>query len=206
MLETIREYGTLKLADAGEVVAARDRHADYWRDWLLGSTSTYVAIVSRATSTLFATVRRRVTDLIAMLNWLADQGRLREVFAPVAVLMSPLWIGDGRFDEGADWMRRVATVDPDDPDLRLLHDSSAFWLAIYRGGDSGVLGLFERMQQSADADGLSVPARLSARAPTTTALAGIGGDARPFSDVEVAEARALVDAEPGSELARTPTC
>ena len=201
MLETIREYGILKLVDADEVGRVRDRHADYWREWLVGPSETYSALFSRQSSTRFATIRRRATDLIAMLNWRAEQDRLSEAFASATELTAALWIGDGRFDEGAEWLRRVGDVVPDDPDLTLRYQTMSCWLAGYRG-QSDAADLYTQVIRSMDVDGVTPAARLMAAPLIVTGIAGLGLDARPYADSRVDEAQALVTREPASELAR----
>jgi predicted ATPase/class 3 adenylate cyclase len=202
MLETIREYGTLKLVDTDEVGAARDRHAEYWCDWLIGPTYSTPTLIARLSSARYATIRQRATDFVAMLNWWADQGRLADAFAPVVELTAPLWIGDGRFDEGAEWLLRVAAVVPNDPDLRVRYDSVVCWVAAYRG-DPDVLARYGDLLRSAEADGVSVMARLMVGPLVITGIAGLGMDARPYADARVDEARVLAESEPPSELART---
>ena len=136
-----------------------------------------------------------------MLNWWADQGRLAQVFAPAVELTPPLWIGDGRFDEGAEWLRRVAAVVPDDPDLRVRYDMVVCWLAAYRG-DPDVRDLSGQLLRSAEADGVTVPARLLVSNLVITGIAGLGIDARPYADARVEETRSLSQHEPDSEQVR----
>ncbi|HYI16983.1 MAG TPA: LuxR C-terminal-related transcriptional regulator [Thermomicrobiales bacterium] len=99
MLETIREYGQDRLNDAGELPAARSRHAEY--------VLTYVEQASQASITSEQSVwARRVIDdldnIRAALRWTIETEPIEALRIASALRM--FWVFNGLLREGRFWL------------------------------------------------------------------------------------------------------
>jgi predicted ATPase/DNA-binding SARP family transcriptional activator len=106
MLETIREYGQQRLAERGELAAARTAHAGYFYDlalWLEPATRDH-----RQDEALAIWHRER-GNVLAALGWLIESGRGHDA---LIMLLSQLWGYLRRDQEGelAYWLDRVISA------------------------------------------------------------------------------------------------
>jgi predicted ATPase/class 3 adenylate cyclase len=106
MLETIREYGLLRLADSGEDSAVRRRHATHW-----------IEITEQALGSLFgpdqvASIRRLETEhanFRSALAWALRSGEA-ELGLQLAAALRDYWRLRGHFREGARWLDDILAM------------------------------------------------------------------------------------------------
>ena len=113
MLDTIREYAALRLAQAGESAAVRLR----LRDYVLRTAEHNLAIgMARIPAPWAARVdvfRRYDVDAgnaVRVLNWCLEQGDA-EAGLRICLAVSPCWIVWGTFGEGGEWLRSLLALD-----------------------------------------------------------------------------------------------
>jgi len=109
MLQTIREYAFERLADSGEEVAVRDRHAEY-----------FVALAEAATPHLdgpeavarLADLDREIDNLRAALDWRLARGgaEAAEATGRLVVALRAYWSRRGHLREGRRALERALTA------------------------------------------------------------------------------------------------
>ena len=104
MLETIREYATDRLEEAGEAETIRDRHLEHFI--ALGERA-YESQRSAAESIWFATLDAEHDNLRAALDWAGDHHPGRE--AALAGAVAPYWMIRGHTREAQDRLARALT-------------------------------------------------------------------------------------------------
>ena len=111
LLETIRAFAEDRLAEAGEVAAARDRHLDWVVDALAalgpGFDGPDPARAMRS-------ARQLVNDARAAMHHAERSGRSIAMWN-LLELLGWWFFYEGRLDEAADWYRRACEVDEDAP-------------------------------------------------------------------------------------------
>ncbi len=167
MLETIREYGLEKLADAGELEAIRTAHARW-----------FAALAERAEPELrrhaqrlwFARLQAEHDDLIAALRWFGDAGDARSALRLTVALLW-FWMLQGASEEARTWLEFAAAVEGEaDPLDRLIADGILTVVAI---GDSEEADLSELapLADSLEREGDAHPL-LAVALPMLTMLSG----------------------------------
>lgn len=107
MLETLRHYGTERLAELGQTEVLRQRH----RDWYLHVAAQ--AEVARCADQIdsFVGLQREQSNLRSALDYsLATPGQARDGLRMAATLWT-LWIPQGLFSEGRSWLDRALKLD-----------------------------------------------------------------------------------------------
>jgi len=113
MLDTIREYAALRLAQAGEAATFRSRFRDYAirtseHNLALGMARTEASWPDRVD--VFRRYDVDAGNVIQILNWCLEQGDA-EVGLRICAAVSPCWIVWGTFGEGGEWLRSFLALD-----------------------------------------------------------------------------------------------
>ena len=113
MLDTIREYAALRLAQAGESAAVRLRLRDYALRTAEQNLAIGMARIPAPWATRVDVFRRYDVDggnAVGVLNWCLEQGDA-EAALRICVAVSPCWIVWGTFGEGSEWLRSFLALD-----------------------------------------------------------------------------------------------
>jgi predicted ATPase/DNA-binding CsgD family transcriptional regulator/DNA-binding XRE family transcriptional regulator len=111
MVETIREFATARLREAGEAPQARRRHAMHFADIAIqSSTSLAGPDASRWADRLASAV----DDLRAMLQWALDSGEIG-VGLEVGANLWRWWLTSGRLSSGRAWLDKFLTAAGEHP-------------------------------------------------------------------------------------------
>ena len=113
MLDTIREYAALRLAQAGESAAVRLRLRDYALRTAEQNLAIGMARVPAPWATRVDVFRRYDVDagnVFQVLNWCLEAGDA-EAGLRICTAVSPCWIVWGTFAEGGEWLRSFLALD-----------------------------------------------------------------------------------------------
>jgi len=113
MLDTIREYAALRLAQADEAATFRSRFRDYAirtseDNLALGMARTKASWPDRVD--VFRRYDVDAGNVIQILNWCLEQGDA-EAGMRICAAVSPCWIVWGTFGEGGEWLRSFLALD-----------------------------------------------------------------------------------------------
>ncbi|MDI1291024.1 MAG: AfsR/SARP family transcriptional regulator, partial [bacterium] len=116
MLETIREYGTERLVDAGEIAEVRQLHARYFRDV---AEAAAPHLMTAGQVPWFRLLARERDNMLAALRFTIDSGDAATAIRTTAA-MGMYWMLRGSHTEASDWLRAALEVPGEsDPDSRL---------------------------------------------------------------------------------------
>jgi predicted ATPase/class 3 adenylate cyclase len=111
MFETIREFATERLTDAGALESVRDRHADYYFSFIDDVLDAKLTIAEE-----LARLANEQANLRAALGWANEQGNAARLASAVGRLYR-LWLLRGALQEGLHWaetaLARREGVDPE---------------------------------------------------------------------------------------------
>jgi predicted ATPase/class 3 adenylate cyclase len=115
MLNTIREYGLERLAEADEEATTRDRHAAHfarladgrWLDLVRGDDPEWS----------FSMIQLEVRNLHAAIEWSLEQG-LAENVLPIGSGMFPFWAAFGYLHQGKRWLEQALERSPEPGTMR----------------------------------------------------------------------------------------
>ena len=113
MLDTIRKYAALRLAQAGESAAVRLRLRDYALRTAEHNVAVGMARVPAPWATRVDVFRRYDVDagnVTRVLNWCLEAGDA-EAGLRICIAVSPCWIVWGTFGEGSEWLRSLLALD-----------------------------------------------------------------------------------------------
>ena len=113
MLDTIREYAAMRLAQAGETAALRLRLRDYVLRTAEHNLKIGMARIPGPWSARVDVFRRYDVDagnVSQVLTWCLDQGDA-EAGLRICAAVSPCWIVWGTFGEGGEWLRSLLALD-----------------------------------------------------------------------------------------------
>jgi DNA-binding CsgD family transcriptional regulator len=113
MLETIREYAALRLAQSGESAAVRPRLRDYVLRTAEDNLMIGMARIPAPWATRVDVFRRYDVDagnVARVLNWCLEAGDA-EAGLRICAAVSPCWIVWGTFGEGGEWLRSLLALD-----------------------------------------------------------------------------------------------
>jgi len=113
MLDTIREYAAVRLAQAGEAAAFRLRLRDYTLKVAEDSFAVGMARAPAPWPVRVDVFRRYDVDggnVSQVLHWCLDQGDA-EAGLRICTAVSPCWIVWGTFGEGGEWLRAFLALD-----------------------------------------------------------------------------------------------
>ena len=111
MVETIREFATARLQEAGEAAAARRRHAMHFADLATQSSSSLTGPDARRWAARLASA---VDDLRAMLQWALDNGEI-DLGLEVGAALFRWWLASGRLSAGRAWLGKFLTAAGEHP-------------------------------------------------------------------------------------------
>jgi predicted ATPase/DNA-binding NarL/FixJ family response regulator/DNA-binding XRE family transcriptional regulator len=111
MVETIREFATARLQEAGEAPQARRRHAMHFADVATQSSSFLAGPDARSWAARLASA---VDDLRAMLQWTLDNGEI-DLGLEVGAALWRWWLISGRLSAGRAWLNRFLTAAGEHP-------------------------------------------------------------------------------------------
>jgi non-specific serine/threonine protein kinase len=142
VLETIREYGLERLAEAGEEAPTRDRHAV----WCQGVAQWCWTVLAREPSP--RGWQHRIDperdNLRAALAWL-DQTGSADALLRLAGALFLYWFQRGHLAEGRRWLERALALGAGAPAaLRAPALTSAGWLSYHQGDSAHALALVEQ--------------------------------------------------------------
>jgi predicted ATPase/DNA-binding CsgD family transcriptional regulator/DNA-binding XRE family transcriptional regulator len=100
MVETIREFATARLQEAGEAPQARRQHAMHFAGIAIQSSSSLTGADARRWAARLASA---VDDLRAMLQWALDNGEI-DLGLEVGAAMRGWWLTSGRLSAGRGWL------------------------------------------------------------------------------------------------------
>jgi predicted ATPase/DNA-binding CsgD family transcriptional regulator len=113
MLDTIRKYAALRLAQAGESAAVRLRFRDYALRTAEHNVAVGMARIPAPWATRVDVFRRYDVDagnVTRVLNWCLEAGDA-EAGLRICIAVSPCWIVWGTFGEGGEWLRSLLALD-----------------------------------------------------------------------------------------------
>jgi predicted ATPase/DNA-binding CsgD family transcriptional regulator len=113
MLDTIRKYAALRLAQAGESAAVRLRFRDYALRTAEHNVAVGMARIPAPWATRVDVFRRYDVDagnVTQVLNWCLEAGDA-EAGLRICIAVSPCWIVWGTFGEGGEWLRSLLALD-----------------------------------------------------------------------------------------------
>ncbi|KXF52893.1 protein kinase [Rhodococcus sp. SC4] len=110
MLETLRDYGSEKLTEAGEFETLRRRHRDWYlqlvadakAEWISREQVRWMRRIAREQSNL----REALEFCVSEANWVAGLG--------IANALFPFWLARAMFSEGRYWLDRLLKDAPVD--------------------------------------------------------------------------------------------
>jgi predicted ATPase/DNA-binding NarL/FixJ family response regulator/DNA-binding XRE family transcriptional regulator len=105
MVETIREFATARLREAGEATEARRRHAMHFADLAIQSSSALAGPESRRWAARLAS---GVDDLRAMMQWAHENGEM-DLGLEVGAALWRWWLTSGRLSAGRAWLDKFLT-------------------------------------------------------------------------------------------------
>jgi len=111
MVETIREFATARLQEAGEAAAARRRHAMHFADLATQSLSALTGPDARRWATRLAAA---VDDLRTMLQWALDNGEI-DLGLEVGAALFRWWLTSGRLSAGRAWLDKFLSAAGEHP-------------------------------------------------------------------------------------------
>jgi non-specific serine/threonine protein kinase len=111
MVETIREFATARLQEAGEAPQARRRHATHFADVAIQSSSSLVGPDARHWAARLASA---VDDLRAMLQWALENGEI-DLGLEVGASLWRWWLTSGRLSAGRAWLDKFLTAAGEHP-------------------------------------------------------------------------------------------
>ena len=148
MLETIREYGSERLAALGEMDPARRRHADWY---LALAEEAAPALAGPDAASWLARLDGEHDNLRAALGWACDQGG-RPAALRLAGALGRFWVQRGHLSEGRRWCAAALALPAGDgadtPSVRISCLAAAGRLAIGQaayGEAEGLLGEAEAL-------------------------------------------------------------
>jgi predicted ATPase/DNA-binding NarL/FixJ family response regulator/DNA-binding XRE family transcriptional regulator len=106
MVETIREFATARLQEAGEAPQAHRRHAMHFADLATQSASALAGLDARRWADRLATA---VDDLRAMLRWALENGEI-DLGLEVGASLWRWWLTSGRLSAGRAWLDRFLSA------------------------------------------------------------------------------------------------
>jgi DNA-binding NarL/FixJ family response regulator len=106
MVETIREFATARLREAGEAAEARRRHALHFADLAIQSSSSLAGPDARRWAARLAS---GVDDLRAMMQWAHENGEI-DLGLEVGAAMWRWWLTSGRLSAGRAWLDKFLTA------------------------------------------------------------------------------------------------
>src|SRR5208337_3656191 len=113
MLDTIREYAAMRLAQAGESAAVRLRLRDYALRTAEHNLAIGMARIPAAWAARVDVFRRYDVDagnVARVLNWCLEAGDA-EAGLRICAAVSPCWIVWGTFGQGGEWLRSLLALD-----------------------------------------------------------------------------------------------
>ena len=111
MVETIREFATARLREAGEAAAARRRHAMHFADLAIQSSSSLAGPDVRRWAARLASA---VDDLRAMMQWAHENGEV-DLGLEVGAALWRWWLTSGRLSSGRAWLDKFLTAAGEHP-------------------------------------------------------------------------------------------
>ena len=125
MVETIREFATARLREAGEAAEARRRHAMHFADLAIQSSSSLAGPDVRRWAARLAS---GVDDLRAMMQWAHENGEI-DLGLEVGAAMWRWWLTSGRLSSGRAWLDKFLTAAGERP-VRTAEESQRIGRAV----------------------------------------------------------------------------
>ena len=174
LLDTIRQFGRDRLAEAGEVDDALARHLA----WLCDLCEAAEPALHRGDLATLARIDDQLDDVRVALAWAgSDPDRASAAVAIVGAL-GFYWLLRGRFREGIEWCRRSLAAAPDVPgEAERLRARWALADATFYGGEPGQ-AVEEAAALAADANAAGLPV-FEARCRALLGLAVMYEDPEP---------------------------
>lgn len=140
MLETVREYGLERLAEAGEEARARDVHAAFFVGWDERLDPNITAPGERVEDRLWR-IEGEHPNLRAALAHLAETGDAAGVLR-LAGALAVFWHHRGHLEEGRRWLEWALAQTPDSPTKWRARALAGLSLILWSQGDNEGAGSF----------------------------------------------------------------
>lgn len=127
MLEVLRQYGGVKLVEAGNGRATRRRHRDYFMKLAQRGALDYV---SPRDAMWFNAVGHELPNLRRSLKYSLTQPGESQAALDIAAHLRPYWSHTGYLGEGFRWLERALDLDPTPTHARARAVSAAAFLAV----------------------------------------------------------------------------
>jgi predicted ATPase/DNA-binding NarL/FixJ family response regulator/DNA-binding XRE family transcriptional regulator len=125
MVETIREFATARLLEAGEAAEARRRHAMHFADLAIQSSSSLAGPDVRGWAARLAS---GVDDLRAMMQWAHENGEI-DLGLEVGAALWRWWLTSGRLSSGRAWLDKFLAAAGERP-VRTAEESQRIGRAV----------------------------------------------------------------------------
>ena len=125
MVETIREFATARLREAGEAAEARRRHAMHFADLAIQSSSSLAGPDVRGWAARLAS---GVDDLRAMMQWAHENGEI-DLGLEVGAALWRWWLTSGRLSSGRAWLDKFLAAAGERP-VRTAEESQRIGRAV----------------------------------------------------------------------------
>jgi predicted ATPase/DNA-binding SARP family transcriptional activator len=136
MLETIREYGLERLAEAGELESVRAAHARYF---VALATTAEPQLRGHDQAVWFARLQHERENILAALRHLGDTGDAAGAVS-LAVTLLPFWLLSGSQAEATTWLGFALAVPGDaDPADRVVAEMARVMSGLERRSDAATL-------------------------------------------------------------------
>jgi predicted ATPase/DNA-binding NarL/FixJ family response regulator len=147
LLETLRDYGSEKLDEAGgfaEYAALRRRHRDWYLQLVLQAERDWIG---RSQVALIDRLDREHANLRAALNFSLTESGEASAGLVVARALYPYWISRGLLDEGRRWIERALALTDGPGQARVEALYSAAGLAGMQGDVSAASALVQECRE-----------------------------------------------------------
>ncbi|MGD9712663.1 MAG: LuxR C-terminal-related transcriptional regulator [Thermomicrobiales bacterium] len=132
MLETVREFGQVKLTDSGEEEQLRSAHAACF---LALAERTAPQLIGSRVRAEVAVLEREYANLHAAMTWLEARGQ-GETLLRLATAIIYFWEVTGRWTEGTSWLERALAADASVSPARVDALASMALTYSYRGDET----------------------------------------------------------------------
>lgn len=135
LLDTVRQYSSERLRDAGEDQAVRDRHLTYYARLTEAPQAHLGFFLSDAdTAAWLARLRPELDNLRAALEWSAQDPARCEAGLRMMCALHWFWFAQGNFTEARQWLDRLLDqASAGSPGVRARALTTAGWLACWQG-------------------------------------------------------------------------
>jgi predicted ATPase/DNA-binding CsgD family transcriptional regulator len=149
LLETLRDFGLLRLRDSGKERTFRRRHRA-WLQKLVGVEGEWLGVNQ---SWIFDRLQIEHDNLRAALDFCLNEPGEAEAGLAIAAYLWPYWQGRGHLSEGRRWLDALLERVPDNAAVRARGLAAAGNLAMMQGDLGAAMSILEESHARAERDG-----------------------------------------------------